>query len=83
MRPPKRARYQTGSVYERCGSFFVRYYTTAVVNGVAKRAQHSEWLCDKDEKHYSKSCKAVNLEREKGRSFLGINFAQTTKLCPK
>ncbi len=56
----RRARYQTGSVYERCDKFFVRYYTT--IDG--KRVQRSEFLHDKDAKHDSPHCKAVKKLRD-------------------
>jgi len=48
-------RYQTGSIYERCNSFFVRFY----VNENGRRVQRSRFLADKDHKHFSSTCKAV------------------------
>jgi integrase len=56
---PRTSRYQTGSVYERSGSFYVRFYVNEVVDGQPKRVQRSRFLADKDEKHFSISCKAV------------------------
>ena len=53
------ARYQRGHVFETHGSFHVRYYTTEIVDGQAKRVQRSERLCSKDNKHHSTTCKAV------------------------
>ncbi len=52
-------RYQSGSIYERCGSYFVRFYVTEIVGGQSKRVQRSRFLADKDDKHSSASCKAV------------------------
>jgi integrase len=52
-------RYQSGSIYERCGSFFIRFYVTELVDGQSKRVQRSRFLADKDDKHFSCSCKAV------------------------
>jgi len=52
-------RYQSGSIYERCGSYFVRFYVTEIVDGQPKRVQRSRFLADKDDKHFSCSCKAV------------------------
>jgi hypothetical protein len=43
-------RYQRGHVFE----FYVRYYTTEIVDGQPKRVQRSERLCAKDNKHHSK-----------------------------
>lgn len=62
---PRKPRYQTGTVYERPnGRFYIRYYRTELVDGKPTRAQRSEWLCDKDDKHYSRSCKAVRQKQE-------------------
>jgi integrase len=53
--PKRHLKRQTGSVYERCGSFYVRYYTH--VDGTAK--QVSEFLHVKDAKHHSVDCDAL------------------------
>jgi len=53
------ARYQSGHVFEAHGAFHVRYYVTEIVDGQPKRVQRSKWLCKKDNKHHSKTCKAV------------------------
>lgn len=45
-------------MFEKCNHFYVRYYTT--VDGVRK--QKAEPLCEKDDKHHSKKCKAVRLK---------------------
>jgi integrase len=71
MRLPRRPRYQTGTVYERSDVFYIRYYRTELIGGKSTRAQRSEWLCDRDDKHYSKTCKAV---RQKQEDFMrGVN----------
>jgi len=44
-------------LFEKSGHFYIRYYTT--ISNVCK--QMAEPLCEKDENHYSKSCKAVRL----------------------
>jgi len=76
MRLPRRPRYQTGTVYERSGVFYVRYYRTELIDGKPQRVQRSEFLCDRDDKHYSKTCKAV---RQKQEDFMrGVN-AQTPR----
>jgi integrase len=53
------ARYQSGHVFEAHGAFHVRYYVTEIVDGQPKRVQRSKWLCKKDNKHHSRTCKAV------------------------
>ena len=58
-------RHQTGYIFESSsGAFHVRYYTTEIVDGQAKRVQKSHLLCRKDNKHFSKTCKAVKLLRD-------------------
>jgi len=41
----RKPRYQEGSVYEKSGSFFVRYY---IRDAKGKPRQVSKWLADKD-----------------------------------
>jgi integrase len=53
--PKRHLKRQTGSVYERCGSFYLRYYTR--VDGKAK--QVSKFLHAKDAKYHSVDCDAV------------------------
>jgi len=53
------SRYQNGHIYEASGSFFVRYGVTEIVEGKPARVQRSYRLCVKDDKHHSKTCKAV------------------------
>jgi len=53
------SRYQSGYVYEASGAFFVRYYVTEIVDGKPARVQSSYRLCAKDDKHHSRTCKAV------------------------
>ena len=53
------SRYQSGYVYEASGAFFVRYYVTEIVDGKPTRVQSSYRLCAKDDKHHSRTCKAV------------------------
>lgn len=52
-------RYQSGYIYEASGSFFVRYYVTEIVDGAPRRVQSSYRLCEKDDKHHSRTCKPV------------------------
>ena len=40
-------RYQQGYIYEASGAFFVRYYSTEIVDGKAERVQRSHRLCSK------------------------------------
>ena len=56
------SRHQRGQIFERHGSFHVRYY--AVENGERKRVSHR--LCTKDRNtgHGSASAKAVRLLAE-------------------
>src|SRR6267143_7275046 len=73
--PQQRERHQTGSIYEASGKFYVRYRATKIIDGVPKRVQQSEPLCDKDVKHYSADCKALKMLRD--RFMLKINARQT------
>src|SRR3989442_13537565 len=58
-------RHQSGHIFESASSaFYVRYYTTEIVDGQARRVQRSQLLCHKDDKHYSTKCKAVKLLRD-------------------
>jgi hypothetical protein len=52
-------RYQQGHIYEAFNAFHVRHYVTEMVNGKPTRVQRSKKLCDKDDKHHSRTCKAV------------------------
>ena len=53
------SRYQSGHIYEASGAFFVRYYVSEIVDGRPTRVQRSYRLCSKDDKHHSRTCKAV------------------------
>jgi integrase len=55
--PVRRQRHQKGNLFEKCGAFYIRYYTR--VGGVLK--QKTKKLCAKDEKYHSKTCKPVRL----------------------
>jgi len=58
-------RHQTGYIFQSAsGTFHVRYYDTAIVDGQPVRVQKSRLLCHKDEKHFSCTCKAVKLLRD-------------------
>jgi hypothetical protein len=58
-------RHQTGYIFEsKSGAFHVRYYTTEIIDGQPRRVQKSHLLCHKDNKHSSKTCKAVKLLRD-------------------
>jgi hypothetical protein len=63
----RRQRHQKGNLFEKCGAFYIRYYTR--IGGVLK--QKTKKLCAKDEKYHSKTCKAVRLLRDE--FMLGIN----------
>jgi integrase len=59
------SRHQTGHIFESAsGAFHVRYYTTEIVDGQPKRVQKSYLLCRRDNKYFSKTCKAVKLLRD-------------------
>jgi integrase len=57
-------RIQRGYIYEASGCFYVRYWTTEIVDGRAERVQRSEKLCEKSDKHYARNAKAVKLLRD-------------------
>jgi integrase len=71
-------RHQTGYIFEsKSGAFHVRYYTTEIVDGQPQRVQKSHLLCRKDNKHFSRTCKAVKLLRD---DFMRtINVAQVSE----
>jgi integrase len=52
-------RYQTGYIFSTRTTFFLRYYTTELVDGQLRRIQKSQRLCAKDAVHHSRTCKAV------------------------
>jgi len=52
----RRPRYQSGSLMERSGSIYVRYYTR---DAEGKPTRRVEFLCEKDEKHHSFTAKPV------------------------
>jgi len=52
-------RYQTGYIFSTSTTFFLRYYTTELVDGQPRRVQKSRRLCAKDTVYHSKTCKAV------------------------
>ncbi len=54
-----RTRYQRGSVFEKCGRFFVRYYTSQLVAGKLERQRVSEPLCQKDKQHPTANSRSV------------------------
>jgi integrase len=68
------SRYQSGYIYEASGAFFIRYYVTEIVDGTARRVQSSYRLCEKDEKHHSRTCKAV---KQKAADHMAEVNAQT------
>lgn len=58
-------RHQTGYIFESAsGAFHVRYYVSEIVDGQPKRVQKSHLLCRKDNKYFSRTCKAVKLKRD-------------------
>src|SRR5580692_1393366 len=52
MKTQRRARFQTGTVILRSGSFYIRYYTSG-----AKRV--TKFLCEQDAKHPNTQSRAV------------------------
>jgi len=52
----RRARNQTGSIYERSGAFYVRFYTR---DREGRPVQKSEFLCQKSNKYDKLNCKGV------------------------
>ena len=48
---------QRGQVIERRGQFYVRFY-----NGEGRMV--AKWICDKDAKQHSKTCKPVRLKQQ-------------------
>jgi hypothetical protein len=62
-------RHQTGHVYEASGAFYVRFYNRA------KQASH--WLCGKNDKYYSRTCKAVKLLRDQFMSTINTQPTYT------
>ena len=65
--PVRRQRHQKGNLFEKCGAFYIRYYTR--IGGVLK--QKTKKLCAKDEKHHSKTCTPVRLLVDE--FMLGVN----------
>jgi integrase len=63
-------RHQTGHIYEASSAFYVRFY-----NG-AKQASHR--LCEKNDKYYSRTCKAVKLLRDQ---FMTTVNTQPAHVC--
>src|SRR5271169_6648498 len=60
-----KTRHQQGHIFQSASkSFHIRYYGTEIIDGQPVRVQKSRLLCHKDEKHFSKSCKAVRLLAE-------------------
>src|SRR5271168_4610779 len=51
----RRHRHQTGTVWLKSGSWYLRYYTS--VSG--ERKQVAKFLARKDDKHHSATCKPV------------------------
>jgi integrase len=52
----RRHRHQTGSVKEKSGSFYLRYYKT---KPDGERSQIAVFLCRRDDKHHSPKCRPV------------------------
>jgi len=59
------SRHQSGHIFESAsGAFHVRYRVIEIIDGRPKRVQRSHMLCRKDDKHFSRTCKAVKLLRD-------------------
>ncbi len=72
-------RFQQGYVYDASGSFFIRYNVTEIRGGQFKRVQRSHRLCVRDDRHPTKTCKAV---RQLAAEFMaGVN-SQTAPVNP-
>lgn len=58
--PMSPKRYQDGQIHETGSSFHIRYYVNALdAQGKTYRRRVSEFLCQKDAKHFSATCPAV------------------------
>jgi hypothetical protein len=57
LTPARKKRMQRGQVIERSGRFYVRFYDS-------DGRMVSKWICDKDAKHHSKTCKPVSLKQQ-------------------
>ena len=68
-------RYQSGHIYEASGAFFVRYYVSEIVDGRPTRVQRSYRLCSKDDKHHSRTCKAVKQKSAEHMETVNANAA--------
>ncbi|MGO9433278.1 MAG: tyrosine recombinase XerC [Terracidiphilus sp.] len=69
-------RHQTGYIFESSsGAFHVRYYTTEIVDGQPKRVQKSHLLSREDDKHFSRTCKAVKLLRDEFMRTVNVSQA--------
>src|ERR1035438_7512096 len=77
----RRHRHQTGTVWLKSGSWYLRFYTD--VNG--ERKQVARFLVRKDDKHHSKTCKAVRdlaaslIDKENSGAVVEAERAQTLK----
>lgn len=75
----RRQRHQTGSVWLKSGSWYLRFYTN--VNG--QRKQVARFLSRKDDKYHSRTCKAVQdlaaemIAKENSESAVVAERAQT------
>jgi integrase len=69
------SRYQSGHIYEASGAFFVRYYVSEIVDGRPTRVQRSYRLCSKDDKHHSRTCKAVKQKAAEHMETVNANAA--------
>lgn len=57
-------RHQVGRIYEASNKFYVQYRRTEIIDGVKRRVQRSEFLCEKDAKHKSVTDRAVKVKRD-------------------
>ncbi len=53
MSNERNRKHQRGSIWLRGASFYIRYYGH-------DRRQRTEFLCKRDDKHHSKTCRPVN-----------------------
>src|SRR5690348_10407749 len=74
MANERKRKYQRGSIWLRGSNFYLRYYGP-------DRRQRTEFLCKKDDKHYSRTCKSVRdvASRAMARVNSGVESASRTE----
>jgi len=73
-------RIQEGRIYEASGKFYVQYRVTLIIDGESKRVQRSQFLCEKDDQHYSAKARSVKLLRDE--FMLTVNSNSSSPAAP-